>query len=129
MKIPLALTALTFSPLLMAADSFPDEFNERPHDVTLLAPHSRPGKLFPIFEELPARATLPDPLTSFLGYPVETREEWNKERAPELRNLFEHYMYGRRAPGSFASARVIREDKAALGGKATLREVLVNAAL
>src|SRR6188768_339993 len=130
MKIPLALTALSFCPLLMAADSLSDPLPKRRHDVTLISTGvvgvASPS-FYPTLKDLRASAALPDPLKTFLGKSVDTREEWMNERAPELRNLFEHYMYGRRAPGSFGSAKVIREDKAALGGKATLREVLVNA--
>ena len=112
-----ALTALCLTPLLMADDL---EFEP---DVTLI-----PGtKLFPEPSALPSHPALPDPLITMLGLPVKTREDWTKLRAPELRALFQHYMYGRRPPGVRpVEGKVIREDKAALGGKATLREVLVN---
>ena len=108
-----ALAALCLSQLLMAADP----------DATLITG----SKSFPAPDALPALAALPDPLTTFLGQPVKTRDDWEKLRAPELRALFQHYMYGRRPPGVRpVEGKVIREDKAALGGKATLREVLVE---
>ena len=111
-----ALTALCLTPLLMAQET----------DVALVTG----TKLFPEPDALPAHAALPDPLTTFLGQPVKTREDWEKLRAPELRALFQHYMYGRRPPIRMSAVgKVIREDKAALGGKATLREVLVESIL
>ena len=111
-----AFAALCLTPFLMAADP----------DATLITG----TKLFPAPDTLPARAALPDPLTTFLGQPVKTREDWEKLRAPELRALFQHYMYGRRPQQVRGiEGKVIREDKAALGGKATLREVLVSCGL
>jgi len=88
------------------------------------------SKAFPDPEKLAAHATLPDPLTTFLSHPVKTREDWEKRRAPELRALFQHYMYGRRPLAARpVEGKLIRENKTALGGKATLREVLVNCGL
>ena len=112
-----ALAAVVLTPLLMAADP----------DAKLITG----GESFPAPAALPAHASPPDPLVTFLGHPVKTREDWEKKRAPELRALFQHYMYGRRPRRSRSpsTGKVIREDKAALGGKATLREVLVECGL
>ena len=84
---------------------------------------------FPAPEKLPAVAALPDPLLMRDGTRVATKEEWLTKRAPELRALFQHYMYGARPRPRTVSGKIIREDKAALGGKATLREVLVDCGL
>ena len=84
---------------------------------------------FPTPEKLPAVAALPDPLVMRDGTRVTTKEEWLTKRAPELRALFAHYMYGARPQSRAVSGKIIREDKAALGGKATLREVLVDCGL
>ena len=85
------------------------------------------GKIFPEPADLPEHAALPDPLTTMLGVPVKTREDWEKDRAPELRRLFQYYMYGQMPakPARF-DAKIVREDKAALGGKATLREIAIR---
>ncbi len=114
----LALALLLTAPFAMAADL--DIKSEPP--VTL-----GKGKLFPDPADLPANASLPDPLVTMLGVPVTTRADWEKDRAPELRRLFQHYMYGEMPskPLKF-DAKVIREDKAALGGKATLREIAIS---
>ncbi len=111
----LALLFTLAAPLAMAADFDPP--------ITL----ATRAKLFPDPADLPANASLPDPLVTMLGAPVKTREDWVKDRAPELRRLFQHYMYGRMPaqPATFV-ANIVREDKAALGGKATMREVEVH---
>ncbi len=84
---------------------------------------------FPAPEKLSASVALPDPLVMRDGTRVTTKEQWLTQRAPELRALFAHYMYGARPQPRTVSGKIIREDKAALGGKATLREVLVDCGL
>lgn len=84
---------------------------------------------FPTPEHLPSTEKLPDPLVMGDGARVTTRDEWTAKRAPELRALFAHYMYGARPPARAVAGEVIREDKVALGGKATVREVLVDCGL
>ncbi len=121
-----ALAALCFTLPIMADDSAPIGKPEAAIDATLVTGTKR----FPDPDKIPAHAALPDPLTTFLGQPVKTREDWEKLRAPELRALFEHYMYGRRPLHVHAiAAYMIREDQGALGGKATLREVLIECGL
>ena len=82
---------------------------------------------FPAFEKLEARTEPPDPLVMLDGTPVKTREDWFNKRRPELKALFEHYMYGK-APAApkTIEATVTRTDAKALGGKATLREVTLK---
>ena len=95
---------------------------------------------FPAPDQLPVLAALPDPLVmtdamrvtpkdEWIRMRVTTKEQWITKRAPELRALFEHYMYGARPQPRAVSGKIIREDKTALGGKATLREVLVDCGL
>ena len=77
---------------------------------------------------LPASTALPDPLVALSGDRIATREAWVEKRAPELRRLFQNYEYGTMpAPAKF-DAKLVREDKAALGGKATLREITLKLA-
>ncbi|HZE98526.1 MAG TPA: acetylxylan esterase [Planctomycetota bacterium] len=83
---------------------------------------------FPEPSALPVRAELPDPLTTFEGKKIATREEWEKTRRPELKALFQHYMYGFLPPLTEVKAEVRREDTAAFGGKALLREVSLTIA-
>lgn len=82
---------------------------------------------FPPVDKLPARAELPDPLTMFDGTKVTTKEQWEKQRRPELKELFQHYMYGYLPPPPAKVAyKVEREDKTALDGKATLKEISID---
>jgi hypothetical protein len=80
---------------------------------------------FPAVADLPARAELPDPLAMLNGQKVTTKEQWVEKRRPELRELFQHYMYGYLPVPEKITAKVEREDKKALDGKATLKEVTI----
>jgi dienelactone hydrolase len=81
---------------------------------------------FPPVEQLPAQPDLPDMLTMFDGGKVTTKEQWLQQRRPELKALFEHYMYGVAPPApEKITATVEREDKQYFGGKATKKEVAI----
>lgn len=71
--------------------------------------------------------TLPDPLVLSDGMPVADAQTWRERRRPELLRLFEEHVYGR-APGRpeamWFEPRGV--DPAALGGKATRKEVRVH---
>ena len=71
---------------------------------------------------LESHPTMPDPLVLLNGEPVRTRKEWKYRRRPELRVLFQHYMYGQipSAPAHF-EARVMGQFPDFLEGKATLK--------
>src|SRR5687768_3517422 len=82
---------------------------------------------FPPVVELPMRPEFPDPLVMLDGRRVTTREQWFNERRPELIALFQHYMYGNfPAPPKDVRAKLEREDRRVLDGKATLKEVTVT---
>lgn len=82
---------------------------------------------FPPLEKLPARPELPDPLVMQSGAKVATKEQWEKERKPELKALFQHYMYGKLpAAPKVQKANVLFTDANALGGKATLSEIKIT---
>ena len=87
---------------------------------------SAAGGDFPDSAKLPAKADLPDPLVLFNGNAVTTKEQWFKERRPELKKLFEHYMFGASPPAPKVIAKFERIDKNALGGKATLKEITLT---
>ena len=98
--------------------------------VTLLgAVMSAPAADFPPPDKLPSNPDLPDPLTAFAGKKVTSKEEWLSTRRPELKALFQHYVYGdypKVKPK--VSGVILFEDKEAFGGKATLREVALTMA-
>ena len=81
---------------------------------------------FPPIEQLPSRPDLPDPLVMLDGKRITTKEQWSEERRPELKALFQHYMYGYLPPPEKVTAKIIHEDRKAFGGKATLREIALS---
>jgi hypothetical protein len=81
---------------------------------------------FPEVSMLPPHPELPDPLVMLDGSRVTTKEQWFDKRRPELKGLFQHYMYGYLPAPEKIEAKVEREDRKALGGKATLREVTIH---
>jgi hypothetical protein len=84
-----------------------------------------PRRDWPEPAKLPVREGLPDVLTAFDGRRISTREAWEGERKPELRALFQNYMYGVLPPVPKVTATLRRSDPKALGGKATLKELSV----
>lgn len=96
--------------------------------VLVLAFFSCPlsAQTFPSFADLKPQAELPSPLVSLSGQKIETVREWESKRRPELKQLFQHYMYGKLPPTP--KLAVIHDrfvDNKFLDGKATLRELLV----
>jgi hypothetical protein len=84
---------------------------------------------FPKVADLPGRPELPDPLVMLDGTKVATREDWFDKRRPELKALFQYYMYGELPPAPpKVEAKVEHEDPAAFGGKATLKEIALTVA-
>jgi hypothetical protein len=95
--------------------------------ATLLTPRiAMPQTRFPEPAELPSQPEFPDPLVMFNGERVASKQQWNDQRRPELKRLFQHYMYGYLPPPLPITAKVEHEDGKALGGKATLREVTIS---
>ncbi|MEW6159670.1 MAG: acetylxylan esterase [Verrucomicrobiota bacterium] len=82
---------------------------------------------WPEAAKLPPQTGWPDPLRMFDGSRVATKEDWEKKRRPELKQLFQHYMYGQIPPKpqkvDFQTQIV---DKKFLNGKATLKLVTIS---
>jgi dienelactone hydrolase len=81
---------------------------------------------FPPPGELPPSAELPDPLTMLDGTKVASREAWETKRKPELKALFQHYMYGRLPPKPARQEFEVSEPRDVLDGKAELRDVVIQ---
>ena len=82
---------------------------------------------FPEVAALPVQENFPDPLIMQNGQPVTTPDQWFKERRPELKALFQHYMYGELPPVPRAVRSVVTgEFHDFLGGKATLKLVRIE---
>ncbi len=77
---------------------------------------------FPLFSALQPRTAMPDPLVMLDGKRVASPAEWRNKRRPELRELFEHYMYGPIPPKpGEQKAVMVGEYGNFLEGKATLK--------
>src|SRR5262245_40118116 len=87
--LPMRYVLFTMLPLLAAAD-------------------------FPTIDKLPASKELPDPLTTLDGEKIKSADEWTKVRRPELKQLFQHYVYGQfpAAPKKVTAKILHEEDKA-----------------
>lgn len=77
---------------------------------------------------LPARSAMPDPLDFFDGSRVASKEAWVEKRRPELKELFQHYMYGYLPPRpERIEAKVVAVHTGFAGGKGTLKLVTIRA--
>ena len=81
---------------------------------------------FPEPDRLPSHPELPNPLVLFDGTRVTSKEQWIEKRRPELKALFQNYMYGHLPPPVKIKSKVQHEDTEAFGGKATLRDVTIS---
>lgn len=68
--------------------------------------------------------SLPDPLVSQKGKPIQSVQDWEFIRRPEILNLFEDHVYGK-LPRDIdgITFRTINESQQAMNGKALLKEV------
>src|SRR5262245_36451045 len=101
MRAALIMT-LAFTPLAAAADKFPPA------------------------DQLPSRPDYPDPLVTLAGVRVVSAAQWENIRKHELKELFQHYMYGYFPPPMPVTAKVEKADAPCLGGKGTKREVVLT---
>ena len=82
---------------------------------------------FPEASRLPSRPDLPDPLVMLDGTRVTTKEQWVEKRRPELKELFQYYMYGFMPPApDKVESTVERDEPKAFDGKATLKEIALS---
>jgi hypothetical protein len=78
----------------------------------------------PAPDKLPSKPEMPNPVVMLDGTKITTKADWEAKRRPELKALFEHYMYGQfPAKPEKVTAKVLFEDAKAFGGKGTLREI------
>lgn len=80
----------------------------------------------PEVSQLPPRPEFPDPFVMLDGSRAATKEQWLAKRRPELKALFQHYMYGYLPEPRKIEAKVERADPRAFGGKATLKEITIS---
>ncbi|HPM87679.1 MAG TPA: prolyl oligopeptidase family serine peptidase [Bacteroidales bacterium] len=76
------------------------------------------------FEEKVPQYILPDVLTGSSGKPVTSATRWKKYRRQEVLELFRENVYGRVPSTQYSKEfKVINEDKNAMNGNATLKQV------
>jgi hypothetical protein len=79
--------------------------------------------VFPDVSQLPSNPDTPDPFLMQDGSKVATREQWFEKRRPELKALFQHYMYGWFPPPVPVRGVVTYSDARFFDGQATLKLV------
>jgi hypothetical protein len=85
---------------------------------------SKPGSEFNYYEEKVPAYALPDVLANSAGNRITTAKEWAKVRRQEVLELFRENVYGRVPSTPFTKTfTVVNEDKNAMGGSATLKQV------
>lgn len=80
---------------------------------------------FPNVDQLPSRPDLPDPLVMLNGERVTDAAQWVQKRRPELKSLFEQYMYGHR-PAVNVRFETSGIQTNTLSGKARIKEITVR---
>ncbi|MGA2175987.1 MAG: acetylxylan esterase [Verrucomicrobiota bacterium] len=91
--------------------------------VLSMAIGSKAATAFPPAAQLPPQPDPPDPLVLFNDQRVATRQQWFERRRPELKSLFQHYMYGWFPPPAEVRGTVTYRDTNFFAGKATLKLV------
>lgn len=76
--------------------------------------------------QLPSLQALPHPLVCLDGTRVVSKEQWELQRKPELKRLFQHYMYGAFPEPQKIVAAVERQNDGYFRGKATKKEVTIR---
>lgn len=83
-----------------------------------------PAAALPEPQSLSATAGLPDVCLTLAGQRVTTARQWNEIRRPELKRLFEHYVYGSLPPRPAQfETMLLGESRDFLNGGATLKLV------
>lgn len=94
--------------------------------LSSLVLHETQADEFPPVEQLPEQTELPDPFTIRDGTPVKTPEDWYQKRRPELKELFQHYMYGYAPAVPEMKFKEEAPQTEVLGGKATLKQIEIS---
>jgi hypothetical protein len=85
------------------------------------------SRSLPEFSTLSAQPGLRDPLVMLSGNRITTRAQWEQQRRPELKAIFQHYMYGE-IPKLVAMKQTVKGvHRDFLDGKATLKIVSLDA--
>jgi hypothetical protein len=95
--------------------------------LMLLAPTCE--EQLPAVEDLPEQINLPDPFVMLDGTRIETRGDWYQKRRPELKRLFQHYVYGYLPAAPEMQYEIVKSDTSLFDGQATYKEVRIRMTL
>jgi len=80
----------------------------------------------PQVKDLPVYSERPDPFKMLDGKPIRTKEDWINKRRPELKLLFQHYVYGYLPPEPHMGISVQKLDTLVLNGQAIYKEIILH---
>ena len=80
----------------------------------------------PAVEDLSQNPQLPDPLVMMDGTAVEKVEDWYQRRRPEIKKLFQHYMYGYFPEKTEIKFVIKKVDSTLFEGSAIYKEVEIQ---
>jgi hypothetical protein len=94
--------------------------------ILLVAVAVASGDDFPPVDQLPVNPELPDPLVMMDGSRVTSKRQWEEERRPELKALFQHYMYGYLPAPTKATATLTASNDNLFDGKASWKSFTLS---
>ncbi len=94
--------------------------------ILMLIPPMHAATSFPEPAALPVQTNLPDPLVMLNGAKISSSDDWFRKRRPELRELFQHYMYGSMPKALKLEVSRGHVDKNFYGGKATKKQITLS---
>ena len=94
--------------------------------VLLFAVAVASGDDFPPVDQLPINPELPDPLVMMDGRRVTSKQQWKEERRPELKALFQHYMYGNLPAPTSVKATLTASNASLFNGKASWKSFTLS---
>lgn len=94
--------------------------------ATLLLSLAACERQLPDVKDLPEQVELPDPFVMLDGTRIETIDDWYAKRRPELKRLFQHYIYGYLPPAPEMTFETVKTDPDLFGGKATYKEIIIH---
>ncbi len=125
-SVPLITSLLVFATLLKLNAQTAGSW-KAPADIVAKLSASQPQ--FNYIEEKVPSFSLPEVLKTSSGIEITSPRQWVKTRRPEILELFRENVYGRVPSTSYTRTfKVVNEDKGAMDGAATLKQVDITIA-
>jgi pimeloyl-ACP methyl ester carboxylesterase len=119
------IITLIFSGFGKTLNAQPGKGWQAPKDVVDRLSANQPGINY--YEDRVVPYTLPDPLTTSSGRKIVNSRLWVNLRRDEILELFRENVFGRIPETSYSeSFRMENEDKAAMGGIAVLKQIVIT---